>query len=202
MRRATKTLTAAALGYLAGSIPSADIVSRIATRGNVDLHEEGSGNPGALNAAKVLGTRWGLVVLAADIAKGAVAGVIGRTIGGDNGAYAAATTAIAGHIAPPWTGFRGGKGVATSAGACLAVFPAYVPLDLAVAGAGAAGSQQADRATEVACLVWLASALVWWRARLPNLWGPEPGPGLAAFAAVGSGMILWKFRSAARTVSA
>ncbi len=202
MARATSTITAAALGYLVGSIPSSDIVSRIATHGQVDLHTEGSANPGALNAAKVLGTRWGMVVLAADVAKGAAAGVIGRLIGGDNSAYAAATTAIAGHIAPPWSRFRGGKGVATSAGACLAVFPAYFPIDLAVAGASAARSQRADRATEIACLVWLASALVWWRAKLPNLWGPKPGPGLAAFAAVGSGMILWKFRSAAHRASA
>ena len=185
---------AVAIGYLAGSIPSADVASRVATRGRVDLHQAGSGNPGALNAAQVLGRGWGLTVLAADVGKGAVAGALGRAVGGDTGAYVAATAAIAGHIAPPWSGFRGGKGVATSAGACLAVFPAYFPIDMAVAGTTAYRSRHAARAVRVACAIWTGSALLWWRARLPNLWGPEPGPGLVAFAVAGSTMILWRFR--------
>jgi glycerol-3-phosphate acyltransferase PlsY len=187
---------AVAIGYLAGSTPSADIASRLATRGRIDLREAGSGNPGALNAAQVLGRRWGLTVLAADVAKGTLAGVLGRAVAGDAGAYAAATAAIAGHIAPPWSGFRGGKGVATSAGTCLAVFPAYFPIDMAVAGMTAYRSRQARRSVTVACAIWTGAALLWWRARLPNLWGPEPGIGLVAFAFTGSAMILWRFREA------
>jgi glycerol-3-phosphate acyltransferase PlsY len=187
---------AVAIGYLAGSIPSADVASRLATRGRVDLRKAGSGNPGALNAAQVLGRRWGLTVLAADVAKGTLAGALGRAVAGDAGAYSAATAAIAGHIAPPWSGFRGGKGVATSAGTCLAVFPAYFPIDMAVAGMTAYRSRQALRSVRVACAIWTGAALLWWRARLPNLWGPEPGIGLVAFACTGSAMILWRFREA------
>ena len=198
MGDALLTVLAAAVGYLLGTIPSAGVVAWLATRGKVNLREAGSGNPGAINAIKMLGAGWGLVVLVADIAKGLAAGVLGLVIGGDPGAYAAATAAIAGHIFPVWSGFRGGKGVATSAGACLAVFPAYFPIDMAVAGASALKSRRADLGTQVACFVWIVSALVWWLADLPNLWGPDPSAGLLLFAVVGSTMILYKFRAAAR----
>jgi glycerol-3-phosphate acyltransferase PlsY len=194
----TPTVIAAVVGYVLGTIPSADVVSWLATRGRVDLRMQGSRNPGAVNAIKMLGTRWGLVVLAADIAKGAAAGLIGIVIGGDPGAYAAATTAIGGHIFPAWSRLRGGKGVATSAGACLAVFPAYFPIDLLVAGASALKLRRADVGTQIACFVWVSSALVWWRAGLPNLWGPDPSLGLVLFAVIGSAMILYKFATAAR----
>jgi len=140
-------------------------------------------------------------VLVADIAKGAAAGLLGLVIAGDPGAYAAATAAIAGHIFPVWSRFRGGKGVATSAGACLAAFPAYFPIDMVVAGASALKSRRADLGTQVACLIWIASAAVWWAADLPNLWGPDPSVGLFLFALIGSTMILYKFRAAARKVA-
>lgn len=185
---------AALVGYLAGSFPSADLATRFAARGT-DLRAAGSGNPGALNAAAVLGRRWGLAVLAADMTKGTLAGVVGRAVAGDAGAYVAATTAIAGHIAPVGSGFRGGKGVATSAGACLAVFPAYFPIDAAVAATSAARSQHAERSIQISCAVWTAAAVLWWRRGLPNGWGPAPSAGLPLFAAASSAMILAKFRA-------
>jgi glycerol-3-phosphate acyltransferase PlsY len=138
-------------------------------------------------------------VLAADMAKGTIAGLVGRAVAGDTGAYAAATGSIAGHIAPVWNGFQGGKGVATSAGACLAVFPVYFPIDAAVAATSAAASQQAERSIQMSCAVWTTAAVVWWRRGLPNAWGPETGPGLPLFAAASSAMILAKFRSTRRT---
>lgn len=190
--------TAAGIGYLAGTFPSADVAGRLAARGT-DLRAEGSGNPGALNAAAVLGRRWGIAVLVADMAKGTAAGFAGRAVAGGPGGYAAAAGSIAGHIVPVWSGFRGGKGVATSAGACLAVFPAYFPIDAAVAATSAAASQRAERSIEVSCAVWTTAAVVWWRLRLPNAWGPHPGPGLPLFAATSSAMILAKFRAARRT---
>jgi len=195
------TVLAAAVGYLLGTIPSAGVVAWLATRGEINLREAGSGNPGAINAIKMLGARWGLVVLAADIAKGAVAVVLGRLIGDDPGAYAAATAAIAGHIFPVWSRFRGGKGVATSAGACLAAFPAYFPIDLIVAGASALRSRRADIGTQVAAVIWIVAAAIWWAFDLPNLWGPDPSVGLLLFALIGSAMILYKFRAAARQLA-
>lgn len=199
-RTFARVAAAAGVGYLAGTFPSADLASRLAARGT-DLRAEGSGNPGALNAAAVLGRRWGLAVLAADMAKGTLAGAAGRAVAGETGAYAAATGAIAGHIAPVWSGFRGGKGVATSAGACLAVFPAYFPIDALVAATSAAASQRTERSIQVSCAVWTASAVLWWRRGLPNAWGPAPGPGLPLFAAASSAMILAKFRAAQKASS-
>lgn len=68
---------AAVLGYFAGTLPSADIAStlkaRAARSARIDLRQQGTGNPGGLNAAKVLGTRWGLAVMATDFAKGTLA---------------------------------------------------------------------------------------------------------------------------------
>ena len=197
-RRAAALAGAALAGYLAGTFPSADVASRLATGGRVDLRRAGTGNPGAINAAQQLGTRWGIGVLVADAAKGALGAGVGRALAGPGGAYAAATTSIAGHIAPVWTQFRGGKGVATSAGACLAVFPAYFPIDAAVAAVGAARSRNAEAAVRLSSTVWVAAAVLWWWRGWPNLWGPTPTIGLPLFATGGAGMILAKFATARR----
>ena len=126
-------LVAAGAAYFIGSFPTADVAARMAARRAnhdraIDLRETGTKNPGALNAAKVLGTKWGLAVLAGDILKGIIACIVGRRIGGDNGAYAGGIGAVYGHCLPAWSGFRGGKGVATSAGTSVMCFPAYMPL--------------------------------------------------------------------------
>lgn len=190
------------LGYLAGAFPSAGVVSRVATRGRVDLRRDGSGNPGGLNAMRTIGTGWGVVVIAADMLKGLGAGLVGMVVAGDGGGYAAATASIGGHILPVWSRFRGGKGVATSAGGCLAVFPVFFPIDAAVAAVGAGRTRHPERTVWANAVVWITAALVWWGADLPNLWGPDPAWGLVAFAVVGSGMIVAKFRLAARQAKA
>lgn len=186
------TVAASAVGYAAGLLPSASLASRLASGSTVDLRSTGSGNPGATNAAAQLGTGWGLLVLALDVGKGAAAALAGRSLGGSAGAYAAGAASIAGHIYPVTSEFRGGKGVATSAGASLVVFPAYFPIDAAVAAAAAAGTKNADRAIRVACATWVAAALLWWWRRLPNAWGPPPTIGLPVFAAAGSALMLAK----------
>jgi acyl phosphate:glycerol-3-phosphate acyltransferase len=196
------TVVAALAGYLIGTMPSADIAAQLSSGPVNDLRTAGSGNPGAFNTATVLGTRWGAAVLAADMAKGAAAGAAGRAIAGPSGAYVAATASIAGHIVPVWSGGRGGKGVATSAGACLAVFPAYFPIDAAVAATAAVSKRNAETTMQMASAVWVAAAVLWWRRRLPNAWGPEPTVGLPLFALSSAAMILTKFRLARVTRSA
>lgn len=193
-----RSLVAGAVGYLLGSFPSADVAARLAPGEGRDLRREGSGNPGGVNAGQVLGKTWGAAVILTDFSKGAAAGFVGRAIGGDSGAYAAATASIAGHIYPPWTRFQGGKGVATSAGACLAVFPAFFPIDAAVAAAGVAGSRHPERTVQISGAVWTLFAIAWWKTELPNAWGPRPSRGLVAFSVVGSALVLNKFRSARR----
>jgi glycerol-3-phosphate acyltransferase PlsY len=188
---------AALVGYLCGTFPSADIVSRIATRGRVDLREAGSGNPGGLNAMQQIGTAWGVVVIVLDLVKGTAGAVAGWAIGGDAGAYAAATATIAGHVFPVWTRFRGGKGVATSAGACLAVFPAFFPIDAAVAAFGTAKTRRPERTILANAVAWVGASLLWWGFGWPNLWGPPPTFGIVVFSVGGTLLILGKFRAAA-----
>lgn len=197
MGDALLTVVAALVGYLLGTIPTADLVTRLATRGRIDIRNTGSGNPGGLNAMQVVGKGWGLAVIAVDVAKGAAAGFAGYAIGGAAGAYAGAAASIAGHIFPVWTRFRGGKGVATSAGACLAVFPAFFPVDVAALGLGAAGTRHPERTVWATGVLWVALAVVWWVFDLPNLWGPPPDAGVVVFSVLGTAMIIGKFRVAA-----
>ena len=187
---------AAGLGYLLGTFPTAVLVTRLATRGTVDIRAVGSGNPGGLNTAQVVGKRWGGLVMLVDAAKGLAAGLLGWAVAGPDGAYAAATTAIAGHIWPVWNHFRGGKGVATSAGSVLAVFPAFFPIDAAVAAAGALRLRNAERAIQASSTVWVLASIAWWLAALPNLWGPDPTVALPISQTIGAALILSRFYEA------
>lgn len=123
MTAAVVVLTA----YLLGSLPWSLWVGR--SRG-VDLRRHGSGNLGATNVYRVLGWRLGLLVLALDIAKGAIAVALARAlVGGGVVPAAAALAAVMGHMLTPFAGFKGGKGVATGFGVFLGLAP--VPAVLA-----------------------------------------------------------------------
>ena len=188
-----RLLAAATTGYALGTIPSADVAARLATRGATDLRDAGSGNPGAVNAMAVLGKGWGYGVLIADVTKGAAACATGRRLAGAVGAHVGGTAAVVGHCLPVWNGFRGGKGVAASAGQCLATFPAYFPIDLGVALATARWRRQALAATVAASVTWVGAGVVWWRRGWPNLWGPQPSAALPLAAVATSGVILSRF---------
>jgi len=189
----TGVLRAAVAGYAIGAFPSADLASRLARRGS-DVREQGTGNPGAANGTVVLGTSWGAAVLVADVAKGTIAAARGRSLGGDLGAHVGATAAVVGHCYPIAPGMRGGRGVATSAGQCLATFPAHFPINLAVAYASVRWRSRASAAATVGAATWIAAALWWWRRRWPNLWGPRPTAALPLAAIASSAVILNRFR--------
>lgn len=199
-RSALSLLFAALVGYFAGTFPTADIVARYATEGHsdaVDLREAGTRNPGALNAAKVLGWKWGAIILAGDVMKGALAALAGRAVAGDNGTYAAGSGAVMGHCAPIWSGFRGGKGLATSAGTALICFPAYMPIDVSLAAATLALSRgRAGTAAYVASAVFIGAALYWWRTGKENLWGPKATAWLPLYAVSSSAIIAYRFLAA------
>lgn len=192
------TLASAAAGYLIGTVPCADAAARMATGGATDLRDAGTGNPGAVNAMAVLGKPWGWGILAADAAKGALACGAGRRLAGPAGAHAAGTAALVGHCFPVWNGFRGGKGVAVSLGHCLATFPAYLPIDLAVAWYVGARTGRTFPGTAVASATWVAAGVLWWRKGWPNGWGPAPTAALPLSAAVSSSVIAYKFLTARR----
>jgi glycerol-3-phosphate acyltransferase PlsY len=173
-----RLVSASALGYLLGTVPSADIAARFAANGGrVDLRRSGSRNPGGVNAFRLLGSSAGRAVIVADVAKGYAGCACGRAVAGDVGAHVAGVAAVVGHCYPLWNGFHGGKGVATSFGQCLYTFPAAAALDLAVA-IGVARvpgiRRKALVSTAVSSATWLFASVVWWRRNLPNSWGPEP----------------------------
>ncbi len=205
--RCARIVAAATFGYLVGTAPSADLACRLATGGTTDLRVVGSRNPGANNVAKHLGKRWGYGVMAGDIAKGALACVAGRVVAGTNGSHVAGVGAVVGHCYPLWSGFRGGKGVATSVGQCAATFPVWSVVDLLVAWAAAEvprrrwyGTVEDTRwwrrrhvgATVVSSSAWVAASTLWWRRGWPNLWGPHPSAALPLAAAATSAVILFR----------
>ena len=112
------------LAFLLGGIPNGLWIGRLA-RG-IDVRGYGSGNLGATNVYRTLGPRWGLLVLALDAAKG-VAAVLGAQLLLSGHPSLAGVIgmagAIFGHMFTPFAGFRGGKGVATAAGAWGALAP-------------------------------------------------------------------------------
>ena len=126
---------AVALAYVAGSFPSAYIAGK--ARG-VDLRKHGSGNLGATNVIRVLGTKIGLAVFAVDVAKGALPVLFlpRYTVSPWPAvwvAIACGVAAILGHTRPVFLLFsRGGKGVAPAAGVFLALAPVQTLLTLIV----------------------------------------------------------------------
>lgn len=108
------------LGYLLGAIPSAAIAARLKGR---QIFEIGSGNMGAINTARYLGVGWGLLVLAADIGKGALATLLTADSCSFAASYAAGVGAVSGHAWSVFVGFRGGKALATAFGVALMLIP-------------------------------------------------------------------------------
>jgi acyl phosphate:glycerol-3-phosphate acyltransferase len=115
--------------YLIGSIPTAVWISRYFF--GVDIRDYGSGNSGATNTFRVLGSKWGCIVMSVDVLKGVIATSLyivlpfymhnewDRT----NLMVGLGLAAVVGHIFPLWADFRGGKGVATLFGMILAIQP-------------------------------------------------------------------------------
>lgn len=109
------------LGYLAGSIPFAFLLTR---RSGFDVRVAGSGNVGAANVLRTAGTRRGVLVVALDVAKGAAAVLLVHSMSGSAPIGAlTGTAAIVGHIYPVWLRFHGGKGVAVAAGVFSVLSP-------------------------------------------------------------------------------
>jgi glycerol-3-phosphate acyltransferase PlsY len=168
-------LAAALLGYLLGSIPFGVLLTRLAGLG--DIRSIGSGNIGATNVLRTGRKDLALATLLLDGGKGAIAVLIARLVGEDLTVLAGGA-AILGHLFPVWLKFKGGKGMATTLGTLIAANW--------MVGIGA-------------CLVWLATAVLFRYSSLSSLiavaaspflalWlGTHPQAWLAAFAAV----LLW-----------
>lgn len=124
MDTATTAALAGCLAYLCGSIPFGLIIARVAK--GIDIRTVGSGNIGATNVARMVGAKWGVLVLICDALKGLLPTLfipmflVPENV--DDSQHIAVTCGIAtilGHMFPCWLKFRGGKGVATALGVVI-----------------------------------------------------------------------------------
>lgn len=146
-------LYAILVGFAAGSIPFGYLTGRIFYRS--DIREQGSGNIGAMNALRSFGTAGAVAVLVLDALKGFVPAFFGVLYYSDSVASVTAAAAVLGHCFSPWLRGRGGKGVATSFGAILALNP-YAGL--------------------IAILGWIAGALTTGYSSVGSLFGSILAP--------------------------
>ena len=124
-----KELVLIIASYIIGSIPTALLVSKRFF--GIDIRDYGSGNMGATNTFRVLGSRYGTMVMVIDILKGMVAVMLynslpfylNHELERTNLMLGLGLACVAGHIFPVFAGFRGGKGVATLLGMVLAIQP-------------------------------------------------------------------------------
>lgn len=118
-------------GYLLGSISTGVVLSRLFAK--TDIRSQGSGNAGTTNMLRVLGRKMALLTFIGDMLKGIIAVFIGKwLIGGELGGLLGVVGAVLGHYYPLYFGFKGGKGIATSFGSLLFVFPVQALLAFAV----------------------------------------------------------------------
>jgi len=172
--------------YLLGATPTSYWVGKVAH--GLDLREHGSGNLGATNALRVMGWKSALPVVVFDVAKGWIpvtlfaewAGVgVGWTL-----AFGAAS--ILGHMFSVWVGFKGGKGMATSAGVFLGLAPTAVAIGFVVWLAF----------TLVTGYVSLASIVVSFALPFLIFFTPHAGgTTVVGFSAALAAFVIWKHRS-------
>ncbi len=181
---------AMAAAYLLGSVPFAFVIAKAHGK---DLRTIGSGNIGATNLARAVGRKWGYLCFALDVLKGLVPMVlVGALLATpDHPVHLAlwlgvGIAAILGHVFPIYLGFKGGKGVATSFGVALGLWPYFTICAL------------------VALLVWLAVVLIWRYVSLASICAAITFPvalGLGILAASGWDVIdLWPLLIAATVI--
>lgn len=109
--------------YLIGSIPFGLLAGKLK---GLDIRDHGSGNIGATNVFRICGKGWGLSVFFLDFLKGLVPVLLANQFDPDSAGLVpilAGVAAIAGHNFPVWLKFKGGKGIATSAGVLVSLLP-------------------------------------------------------------------------------
>jgi glycerol-3-phosphate acyltransferase PlsY len=194
--------------YFLGGIPFGFLTGKLK---GVDIRQHGSGNIGATNAGRVLGKPYGILAFVLDLAKGLLpvllmGMLIPRTPGVTGGiAYLlwilAAAGCIIGHVFPVYLGFKGGKGVATSLGAVLGIYPYLTVPGLIAFGiwiiltavtryvsVGSVGAACAFPITFVLLVIWRSSGEGEWP-RAADLWP------LYVFSFLLAGLVVYRHRS-------
>lgn len=168
--------------YLLGSIPFSYLVGR---RHGVDVRTVGSGNVGATNVMRSVGRGAGLAAFALDFLKGTAVTLVAMSVERDGALPAlAAAAAVLGHMYPVWLRFRGGKGVATGAGAFLPLVPLATVAALAAFGLALALTRYVSVSSLVGCATLAAVAFA------------LRGPSAVAWSATATALlVLWKHRA-------
>ncbi len=141
--------------YLLGSVPFGLLLARFGA--GIDPRQEGSGNIGATNVARLAGMRMGVLTLLLDVAKGTVPTMLALDWLDPSRAALVGLCAFAGHVWPLYLGFKGGKGVATALGVLLAWSQLACLLVVGVFGLIA----WAKGYVSLASMLGMASAPVW-----------------------------------------
>jgi len=177
----------ALLASLLGAVPFGLIVTRIL--GQDDPRQAGSGNIGATNVLRTSGWLPGLLTLAGDILKGMAAvaiipGLVSAPPGNPYGGEIAAAATVLGHMYSPFTGFQGGKGVATGLGVFVLMLPGPTAWAAAVFAASVAATKYVSLGSILAALtVPLAGLLLGY---------PSGSNGVAALV---SALIIWRHQA-------
>ena len=117
-----KMLLVVIIGYLFGSVSSGVLLSKVLK--NSDIRKQGSGNAGTTNMLRIHGKGMAALTFVCDVLKGVIAVYIGKAlVGGELGGVLGVLGAVLGHNFPLYFGFKGGKGIATSFGSLLFVYP-------------------------------------------------------------------------------
>ena len=154
-----EAVLASVAAFVVGAVNPATILARLLGK---DLRHSGSGNPGATNAGRVLGARWGVVVGVLDVLKGLVPVLVAQQLLGTVTALFVGLAVVLGHIWSPFLRGQGGKGVATSLGAILAVQPWFGLGMVVVFGLLVWRMRWVAGASVSACLLLLALGVVTW----------------------------------------
>lgn len=174
------------IGYIFGSLSFAYWIAK--SKG-VDIFERGSGNPGATNVKRVLGSQMGTLVFVLDFLKGFTAVVLALALSGEPAGIAATVGAVIGHSYSIFLGFRGGKGVAVTMGGLAALMPEVLIVGLVAWVSAFYTFRYVSLASILfACCLPLA-ALVFRLAGLPITWP------VILFAAVIGGLIIYRHKS-------
>lgn len=188
-------LAVCCLGYLFGSFPAGYFAGRIA---GLDVRSVGSGNIGATNVLRVLGKGWGYTVFFVDAFKGFAAVRLSfflaehLTFARTHAVYfgiLAAVMCVVGHTFPIWLRFKGGKGVATSAGAIFGLMPLVAVIIFLVWVV----VFEITRYVSLASLIAASSLPV--TVALLIHWKIIEGAGLLYFSTLMTVLVLWRHRS-------
>ena len=165
-------LVVAVVAFLVGAVNPATLVAR--TLG-VDLRGAGSGNPGATNAGRVLGRKWGVLVLVLDVAKAYLPTLLALWRFGLWAALVAGLAVVLGHVFSPFLRGHGGKGVACALGAILAVAPLVALAALLVFGVAVSLVRFVGEASVVVTLVLVGIGVLALGGWLPVVGRPVGG---------------------------